>query len=78
MERLLLCLGGKMVNLDEEDRVRWLEIEGWQFLNKVPLQSLRAGFISFFPKEDNLELCVQQKISFFAWEASWGKVLTLD
>ena len=28
VERLLLCLGGKMVNLDEEDRVRWLETEG--------------------------------------------------
>ncbi|RVW69131.1 Cycloartenol synthase [Vitis vinifera] len=37
--RLLCCLDGKMVRVDEEDRL---------------------------------------KISFFAWEASWGRVLTLD
>ncbi|RVW17395.1 Transposon TX1 uncharacterized 149 kDa protein [Vitis vinifera] len=51
VERLFCCLGGKKVNVDEEDRVKWLD------------------------SKDDLFL---PKLSFFAWEASWGKVLTLD
>ncbi|RVW17648.1 Oxysterol-binding protein-related protein 1C [Vitis vinifera] len=49
--RLLCCLDGKMVRMDEEDRVRWVESKDGVF---------------------------SPKISFFAWEASWGRVLTLD
>ncbi|RVW96127.1 hypothetical protein CK203_037748 [Vitis vinifera] len=51
MERLLCCLDGKKVRVDEEDRVRWMDS--------------KDGFFS-------------PKLSFFVWEASWGRVLTLD
>ncbi|RVX14182.1 hypothetical protein CK203_011269 [Vitis vinifera] len=51
VKRLLCCLGGKKMNLDEEDRVKWMDLKDGNF---------------------------SPKISFFAWEASWRKVLTLD
>ncbi|RVX16622.1 hypothetical protein CK203_006130 [Vitis vinifera] len=37
-----------------------------------------AGFFSFVPSKIIWRSCAQPKISFFAWEASWGRVLTLD
>ncbi|RVW51019.1 Prolyl endopeptidase [Vitis vinifera] len=49
--RLLCCLDGKIVRVDEEDRVRWMDSKDGVF---------------------------SPKISFFMWEASWGRVLTLD
>ena len=48
--------------------------KGWNFLDKVTLQSSSI----LFPMKNIWKLCVKPKVSFFAWEASWGKVLTLD
>ena len=51
--------------------------KGWFFLDEVTLQSSRAGLFSFISNEEHVEI-MQPKVSFFAWEASWGKVLTSD
>ena len=59
MERLLLWLGGKRVNLDEEDRVLWTPMKSGKFSIKSLYKALRVGFFSLLPNEDHLEfLCV--------------------
>ena len=40
--------------------------------------ALEAGCSSLFPSSHIWNVNVQPKISFFAWEATWGKALTLD
>ncbi|RVW28234.1 hypothetical protein CK203_083667 [Vitis vinifera] len=40
--------------------------------------ALEAGCSSLFPSSCIWNVNVQPKISFFAWEATWGKALTLD
>ncbi|RVX12090.1 hypothetical protein CK203_010660 [Vitis vinifera] len=40
--------------------------------------ALEAGGSSLFPSSFIWNVNVQPKISFFAWEATWGKALTLD
>ena len=78
MERLLLWLGGKRVNLDEEDRVSWLPMESGKFSVKSLYKALESESSIYFPMKIIWNSCVQPKISFFAWEASWGKTLTLN
>ena len=78
MERLLLCLGGKMVNLDEEDRVKWMESKDGVFLVKSLYRTMQLVSLASFPSKIIWNSCVQPKLSFFAWEASWERVLTLD
>ena len=57
---------------------RRIGCSGWNFLEKVTLQSLELGSLVLFPMKNIWKSCVQPKVSFFAWEASWGKVLTLN
>ena len=44
-------------------------------LSTLPLE---AGCLSLFPSSCIWNVNVQPKISFFVWEATWGKTLTLD
>ncbi|RVX05505.1 hypothetical protein CK203_013627 [Vitis vinifera] len=46
----------------------------WKAINK----GNAAGVVSLFPSKIIWMSYAQPKISFFAWEASWGRVLTLD
>ena len=78
MESLLLCLCGKRVNLDEKDRVRCMETKSDDFSVKSLYKALESNSSISFPTKILWNSCVQQKMSFFAWEASWGKTLTLD
>ena len=48
--------------------------EGWNLLDKA----LEPGSLVLFPMKNIWKSSVQTKVSFFAWQASWGKVLTLD
>ena len=70
MERLLLWLGGKRVNLDEEDRVLWLPMESGKFSVKSLYKALESKSSIYFPMKIIWNSCVQPKISFFAWETS--------
>ena len=76
--RLLCCLDGKKVRVDEEDRVRWMDSKDGVFSVKSLYRALQPVSLTFFPSKIIWNSCVQPKLSFFAWEASWGRVLTLD
>ena len=78
MENLLGRLCGEGVLLDKEDRVRWLESKDDNFLVKSLYKVLDSNSSVCFPMKIIWNSCVKQKIIFFSWEASWGKVLTLD
>ena len=74
MERLQ----GKRVIEDVEDMVSWIETKSGKFSVKSLYVALEAGCSSMFPSSYIWNVNVQPKISFFAWEATWGKALTLD
>lgn len=78
MEDLLGCLCEERVMLDEEDRVRWLMSNDGNFLVKSLYKVLEPDSPVCFLVKIIWNHWVQPKISFFAWEASWGKVLTLN
>ena len=48
------------------------------FSTKSLYKALELGSSVLFPMKNIWKSCVQPKVSFFTWEASWGKVLTLD
>ena len=68
----------KRVCGDVEDMVFWTETKSGKFLVKSLYYALESGKPSLFPSSCIWNMWVQPKISFFAWEATWGKVLTLD
>ncbi|CBI18590.3 unnamed protein product, partial [Vitis vinifera] len=79
VEMLFCCLGGKKVNVgEEEDRVRWMDSKDCLFSVKSLYRALQSDSLVSFPSKIIWNSSVQPKLSFFAWEASWGKVLTLD
>ena len=78
VENLLLWLGGKIVNMDEEDRVLRMPMKSGKFSVKSLYKALELESSVYFPIKIIWNSCVQPKVSFFAWEASWGKTLTLD
>ena len=78
MGRLLCYLEGKMVRVDEEDRVSWVKSKDGVFSVKSLYKAMQPASSALFPSKIIWRSCAQPKISFFAWEASWDKVLTLD
>ena len=78
VERLLLWLGGKRVNLVEDDGVLWPPTKSGKFYIKSLYKALGPESSVYFPMKIIWNSYAQQKISFFALEALWGKVLTLD
>ena len=62
----------------EEDSVFWKEGRGGLFRVKEAYSMLASPIVTVFPKSNIWVDRVQTKIAFFAWEAAWGKVLTLD
>ena len=76
--RLLCCLDGKKVRADEEDRVRWVGSKDGVFSVKSLYRALQPVSSASFPSKIIWMSYAQPKISFFAWEASWGRVLILD
>ena len=70
--KVFCCLDVKKVSVDEEDRVRWI------FSIKSLYNSLQPVSLVSFPSKIIWNSYVQPKLSCFAWEASWGRVLTLD
>ncbi|KAJ9684352.1 hypothetical protein PVL29_016699 [Vitis rotundifolia] len=78
VERFLGRLHGKRILENEEDMVSWTETKSGKFSVKSLYCALEAGGSSLFPSSYIWHVNVQPKISFFAWEATWGKALTLD
>ncbi|RVW30290.1 hypothetical protein CK203_098815 [Vitis vinifera] len=77
-ESFLERLHGKRVLEDVEDMVSWFETKSGKFSFKSLYFALEAGCSFLFPSSYIWNVNVQPKISFFAWEAMWGKTLTLD
>ena len=76
-EIFLERLHGKRVLEDVEDMVSWTETKSGKFSVKSLYFALKAGCPSLFPSSYIWNVNVQPKISFFAWEATWDKALTL-
>ncbi|RVW58324.1 Regulator of telomere elongation helicase 1 [Vitis vinifera] len=78
VERLLSTLQGKRLIAGVEDRVVWKVSKNEIFSVKSLYNSLDHSYAGPFPWNIIWSPCVPTKVGFFAWEASWGKVLTQD
>ena len=61
-----------------EDKLFLKEAKGGQFSMKLVYQSLNGYAMNPFPYRSIRNSWVPTKVGCFAWEAFWGKVLTLD
>nr|CAN72177.1 hypothetical protein VITISV_012537 [Vitis vinifera] len=78
VESFLLIIQGKRLNADLEDRMVWKETKDGIFSVKSCFNSLDHSSAVPFPWRIIWSSFVPSKVGFFAWEASWGKVLTQD
>ncbi|RVW81727.1 hypothetical protein CK203_049525 [Vitis vinifera] len=62
----------------EEDSVLWRQGRSGQFRVKEAYRLLAKSNDTGFPLRSIWVARVPTKVAFFAWEATWGKVLTLD
>ena len=62
--------------MDEEDKVWWTKMKNDKFFVKSLCKALKSDSLVYFPMKIIWNSCVQPKVSFFAWEALWGKFLT--
>ncbi|RVW48600.1 putative ribonuclease H protein [Vitis vinifera] len=62
----------------EEDSVSWKGGKNGKFGVKKAYSLLISPSVSIFPRNGIWVENVLTKLAFFAWEAAWGKVLTLD
>ncbi|KAJ9692984.1 hypothetical protein PVL29_011901 [Vitis rotundifolia] len=74
---LLILLRGFRTS-SEEDSVFWKEGNHGTFRVKDAFRLLDAPNVTAFPVKCIWVDKVPTKVAFFAWEASWGKILTLD
>ena len=78
MERLLVIIRGRRLNPLAEDCWLWKETKDGIFSVKSLYSILDSRRGVQFPINIIWNPCVPTKVGFFAWEAFWGKVLTLD
>ena len=78
MERLLQKIQAFRVQREEEDRVIWTASNNGAFSVRSLYSMMEPGGLSLFPSERIWKVRVPPKVAFFAWEASWGKVLTQE
>ena len=67
-----------MVEEGKEDKVCLVETKSGTFFVKSLFASLEIGRVVQFPSSVVWNVWVPCKVCFFAWEATWGKTLTLD
>ncbi|RVW53935.1 hypothetical protein CK203_073000 [Vitis vinifera] len=78
VERLLLTIRGAGLNPLMEDRMMWNVTSNGIFSVKSLYNDLSSRRAGPFPHGLIWSPSVPSKVSFFTWEASWGKVLTMD
>ncbi|RVW56144.1 hypothetical protein CK203_080825 [Vitis vinifera] len=71
-------LQDKVVYGGGEDKVIWLKTKNGSFSMKSLYAFLEPRSSALFPKNVVWNSWVPSKASFFDWEASWDKALTLD
>ncbi|RVW15454.1 putative ribonuclease H protein [Vitis vinifera] len=74
---LLRTLRGHRPSM-EDDSIKWRQGRNVSFRVKEAYRLLDKSNASLFPARGIWVDRVPTKVSFFAWEATWGKVLTLD
>ena len=78
VERFFLGLQTWRVGSNKEDRLVWAREKSGTFSVKALYKVLEPGGPSNFYVAIIWNSWVPPKVSLFAWEATWGKVLTLD
>ena len=78
VERFLSSIQGKRLDADVEDRMLWKETKNEIFTIKSLYKSLVHSCAVSFLCNIIWSPYVPIKVSFFAWKASWEKVLTQD
>ena len=78
VECFLSRLQDKVVVVEGEDKLLWAATKSGSFSIKSLYSILEAGRVEAFPSNVMWNAWVLPKVSFFACEALWGKVLTLD
>ena len=78
MERFLHKIQTFRVQREEADRVIWTASKCGAFSVKSLYSILEPEDSPLFPSGSIWRASVPPKLTFFAWEASWGKFLTLE
>ena len=78
MERFLLFLHNKKIRPFQEGRLLLKETMTDGFSVRLMYRKLMHSLRTDFPCRSIWNPIIPPKLGFFAWEASWGKVLTLD
>ena len=78
VERFFLRLQKWRVSRNEEDRLVWVGEKSGKFFVKALYNVLQLNGPSNFLVAIIWNSWVPPKVSFFSWEATWDKVLTLD
>ena len=76
VESFLGRRGEKRVTGGVEITLRWTRAKNGMFSVTSMYNVLQQRSAISFPWKCIWKNCVQPKVSFFAWEASWGKILT--
>ena len=71
-------LQGNRVYRDDNDKVVWTGSRSGSFSIKSLYHALDPNDPLVFPSRITQRSCVPLKTAFFTWEATWGRVLTLD
>ncbi|RVW39477.1 Transposon TX1 uncharacterized 149 kDa protein [Vitis vinifera] len=78
VEQFMLKIQAFKVQRENEDKVVWTTSRSGDFSIKSQYSTLEPGGSSLFPYVGIWRAYVPPKVAFFAWEASWDKILTLD
>ena len=78
MERFLHFLHNKKIRPSQEDRLLLKETMTDGLSVRLMYRKLMYSLPTDFPCRSIWNPIVPPKLGFFAWKASWGKVLTLD
>ncbi|WJZ92487.1 hypothetical protein VitviT2T_011477 [Vitis vinifera] len=78
MEQFMLKIQAFRVQRENEDKMVWTTSKSGVFSVKSLYSILEPGGSAMFPYIGIWKASVPPKVAFFAWEASWGKILTLD
>ncbi|RVW56296.1 Argininosuccinate lyase, chloroplastic [Vitis vinifera] len=73
-----LGFNAPMRNREDKDKMVWTTSKSGAFSVKLLYSILEPGGSSLFPCGSIWRANVPPKVAFFAWEASWGKILTLE
>ena len=66
------------LSMDSEDSVEWVDTKSGIFSVKSFYSSLASKGADPFPHDTAWNSWAPVGVHFFAWEATWGKILTLD